>query len=271
MQFSAMTMNMWFPSTDDGDDDNRIIEMAAEQSIWLAELGYHVWFTDHHFRGPWHSNPLQFASYIAPLIPRDRYLGFGVLSIPFYHPVRLVESINLLDHLTKGRVLIGVGSGWQGTEPNGLGIDAEAHASGRLAEETLDIMERLWSFKYGDPDYSFSVGNFSGRLKRRVTPAPYSKPYPDAHSCRDPRGRVSSARRRRAGRFCRRARRRPARQMQIYRRALDAANHPQRVKDNCLRWCSYDWVGVTVAETDEKALDARSSRAPRRWRSARAT
>jgi hypothetical protein len=29
MQFSAMTMNMWFPSTDDGDDDNRIIEMAA--------------------------------------------------------------------------------------------------------------------------------------------------------------------------------------------------------------------------------------------------
>ena len=44
-------------------------------------------------------------------------------------------------------------------------------------------------------------------------------------------------------------------QMQIYRRALDAANHPQDVKDNCLRWCSYDWVGVTVAETEEKALE----------------
>ena len=131
MQFSAMTMNMWFPTTDDGDVDNRIIEMAAEQAISFAELGYHVWFTDHHFRGPWHSNPLQFASYIAPLIPRDRYLGFGVLSIPFYHPVRLVESINLLDQLTKGRVLIGVGSGWQGTEPNGLGIDAEAFCKSR--------------------------------------------------------------------------------------------------------------------------------------------
>ena len=94
MQFSAMTMNMFFPNTDDAGDDNRIIEMAAEQAIWFAELGYHVWFTDHHFRGPWHSNPMQFASYIAPLIPRDRYLGFGVLSIPFYHPVRLVESMN---------------------------------------------------------------------------------------------------------------------------------------------------------------------------------
>ena len=44
-------------------------------------------------------------------------------------------------------------------------------------------------------------------------------------------------------------------QMATYRRALDAANHPQHVKDNCLRWCSYDWVGGTVAETEEKALE----------------
>ena len=42
--------------------------------------------------------------------------------------------------------------------------------------------------------------------------------------------------------------------MQVYRRALDEANHPQEVKDNCLRWCSYDWIGVTVADTDEEAL-----------------
>ena len=67
MQFSAMTMNMFFPNTDDPGDDNRIIDMAVAQSIWLAELGYHVWFTDHHFRGPWHSNPMQFAAYVAPL------------------------------------------------------------------------------------------------------------------------------------------------------------------------------------------------------------
>jgi alkanesulfonate monooxygenase SsuD/methylene tetrahydromethanopterin reductase-like flavin-dependent oxidoreductase (luciferase family) len=178
MQFSAMTMNMFFPGNDDPDDDHRIIDMAVEQSIWFAELGYHVWFTDHHFRGPWHSNPLQFAAYVAPLIPRDRYIGFGVLSIPFYHPVRLVESMNLLDHLTKGKVLFGVGSGWQGTEPTGLGVDAETHASGQLAEQTLDVMVRLWDFNYGDPEYSFSVGANSGRIKRRLMPAPYSKPYP---------------------------------------------------------------------------------------------
>ena len=255
MQFSAMTMNMFFPNEDDPGDDERIIEMAVAQSIWLAELGYHVWFTDHHFRGPWHSNPMQFAAHIAPLIPRNRYLGFGVLSIPFYHPVRLVESMNLLDHLTKGKVLFGVGSGWQGREPTGLGVDAEAHASGRLAEETLDVMERLWSFKYGDPELSFSVGSNSGRITKRIQPAPYSKPYPTII-------RVAT---RDAGLVRAAQKGWPVfvgvlgddlhRQMQVYRRALDEANHPQDVKDNCLRWCSYDWVGVTVAATDEKAQE----------------
>lgn len=255
MQFSAMTMNMFVPGNDDPGDDNRIIDMAVAQSIWLAELGYHVWFTDHHFRGPWHSNPMQFAAYVAPLIPRDRYMGFGVLSIPFYHPVRLVESMNLLDQLTKGKVLFGVGSGWQGTEPNGLGVDPESHASGRLAEETLDVMERLWGFKYGDPEYSFSVGSHSGRIKRRIMPAPYSRPYPTIIRVATREAGIVRAAQKGWPVFVGVLGADLREQMQIYRRALDETNHPQDVKDNCLRWCSYDWVGVTVAATDEEALE----------------
>ena len=42
--------------------------------------------------------------------------------------------------------------------------------------------------------------------------------------------------------------------MRLYRKALDEANHPAEVRENCLRWCSYDWIGVTVAATDEEAL-----------------
>ncbi len=255
MQFSAMTMNMFVPSNDDPDDDNRIIDMAVAQSIWLAELGYHVWFTDHHFKGPWHSNPMQFASYVAPLMPRDRYIGFGVLSIPFYHPLRLVESMNLLDQMTKGKVLFGVGSGWQGTEPNGLGVDPEAHASGRLAEETLDVMERLWAFKYGDPEYSFSVGSNSGRIKRRVMPAPYSKPYPTMIRVATREPALIRAAQKGWPAFLGVLGADLRHQLQLYRCALDEANHPQEVRDNCLRWCSYDWIGVTVAATDEKALE----------------
>jgi alkanesulfonate monooxygenase SsuD/methylene tetrahydromethanopterin reductase-like flavin-dependent oxidoreductase (luciferase family) len=255
MQFSAMTMNMFFPDNDDPKDDHRIIEMTAAQSVWLAELGYNPWFTDHHFRGPWHSNPMQFAAYVAPLIPKDRYIGFGVLSIPFYHPVRLVESMNLLDHLTKGKVLFGVGSGWQGVEPMGLGVDKEYHASGRAGEDTLDIMEKLWSFEDGGPAYEFSAGSNSGRIIRRIMPSPYSEPYPTLIRVASREEGLIRAARKGWAAFLGNFGANLGHQMHLYRSALEEANHPKHVVENCLRWCSYDWVGVTVADTDEEALE----------------
>src|SRR5437868_5386050 len=76
MQFSAMTMNMFLPHNDDPDDDRRIIDMTVAQAVWLAELGYNPWFTDHHFKGPANADPMQLAAHIAAQIPSDRYMGF---------------------------------------------------------------------------------------------------------------------------------------------------------------------------------------------------
>ena len=42
-------------------------------------------------------------------------------------------------------------------------------------------------------------------------------------------------------------------QIRIYRTALAAANHPQHVVEECLRWCTCDWLAVVVANTDEQA------------------
>jgi alkanesulfonate monooxygenase SsuD/methylene tetrahydromethanopterin reductase-like flavin-dependent oxidoreductase (luciferase family) len=254
MQFSAMTMNMFFPDNEEPEDDHRIIEMAVEQSIWLAKLGYNPWYTDHHFRGPWHSNPMQFAAYVASQIPRDRYLGFGVLSIPFYHPLRLVESMNLLDPLTEGRVLFGVGS-VQGTEPEGLGVDREYHASGRAAEDTLTVMERLWSFQTGDPEYSFSVGSNAGRIKRRVMPAPYTQPHPIMIRAASRESALVRAAEKGRPVFLGALGADVRAQARLYQRALADARHPQEVVDRCLRWCSCDWLSVVVAEPDAEARD----------------
>jgi alkanesulfonate monooxygenase SsuD/methylene tetrahydromethanopterin reductase-like flavin-dependent oxidoreductase (luciferase family) len=255
MQFSTMTMNMFLPHNDDPVDDRRIIDMTIAQTIWLAELGYNPWFTDHHFKAPYNSDPMQFAAHMVPQIPSDRYVGFGVLSIPFYHPLRLVESMNLLDNLTKGRVLFGVGSGWQGTEPAGLGVDEAYHASGSMAEDQLDVMEKLWAFKYGDPEYSFQVGANKGRIKRRVMPAPYSKPYPILIRAATREPALIRAAQKGWPAFLGIFGSDLAHAMQVYRTALEAANHTPEVKERCLRWCSFDWLGVTVADTDEEAIE----------------
>jgi alkanesulfonate monooxygenase SsuD/methylene tetrahydromethanopterin reductase-like flavin-dependent oxidoreductase (luciferase family) len=253
MQFSAMTMNMYLPDYVDPADDHRIIEMTVEQSVWLAELGYNVWFTDHHFKGPWNSNIMQFAAFVLPRIPRERYVGFGVLSIPFYHPLRLIESMNLLDHLGEGRVLFGVGSGWQGTEPAGLGIDPEYHASGKAAEDTLDVMRRLWSFRDGDPEYTFSIGHYSGTVKRRVMPAPYTKPHPTVIRTATREPAIVRAAHLGLPAFLGVLGADLREQIRIYGAALAEANHPPEIEQNCLRWCSVDWLSLCVAETDEEA------------------
>ena len=173
-----MVLTMYIAAEDGPEADERVLGIAIEESLLAGELGFNPWFTEHHFRGPWHSNPMQFAAYIAPQIPSDLYLGFGVLSTPYYHPVRLVESMNLLDQLTKGRTLYGLGSGFPGAEPLGLGVEAEYHRSGEAAKDTLDVMQRLWQFRTGDAAYNFEMPTHRGEISRRVVPAAYRKRHP---------------------------------------------------------------------------------------------
>lgn len=255
MDFSTMVLTMYTAVDDSPANDERILGIAVEQSLLAAELGYNPWFTEHHFRGAWHSNPIQFAAYIAPQIGPDRYLGFGVLSIPYYHPVRLVESMNQLDQLTKGRTLYGLGSGFAGLEPLGMGLTAEYHSSGKAAEDALVTMERLWDFKTGDPDLIIDTPVYKGTVRRRVTPAPYRKHHPTVIRTASRDASVIKAAQRGLpaflGTFGSES---PLEdQIRMYREALIAAQHPQSAIDECLRWCTCDWLAVVVADTEEEA------------------
>jgi alkanesulfonate monooxygenase SsuD/methylene tetrahydromethanopterin reductase-like flavin-dependent oxidoreductase (luciferase family) len=264
MDFSTMVLTMYVAVEDTPEADERILGIAVEQTLLASELGFNPWFTEHHFRGSWHSNPIQFASYIAPQIACDRYLGFGVLSIPYYHPVRLVESMNQLDQLTKGRTLYGLGSGFAGIEPAGLGIDAEYHRSGRAAEDTLDVMQRLWAFRTGDPEYVFETPTQQGAIRRRVSPAPYRKRHPIVIRTASRDASVVKAAQMGLpaflGTFS--AESPLPDQFRLYREALAASNHPHEIVAECLRWCTCDWLAVVVADTDaqanERALQAKA-------------
>jgi len=257
MDFSTMVLTMYVAVEDSPEADERILGIAVEQSLLAAELGFNPWFTEHHFRGSWHSNPIQFASYIAPQIAAERYLGFGVLSMPYYNPVRLVESMNQLDQLTKGHTLYGLGSGFAGIEPPGLGVDAEYHRSGRAAEDTLEIMERLWAFRTGDPEYSFATPTHRGTIRRRVSPAPYRKRHPIVIRTASRDAAVVKAAQKGLpaflGTFA--AESSLAEQFRHYRQALAAANHPRDVVEECLRWCTCDWLAVVVADSDAEAAE----------------
>jgi alkanesulfonate monooxygenase SsuD/methylene tetrahydromethanopterin reductase-like flavin-dependent oxidoreductase (luciferase family) len=256
MEFSTMVLSMFVDADDDRGEDERVLAAAIDQSLLAAELGFNPWYTEHHHRGPWHSAPLQFAAYVAPQLPPDIRLGFGVLSVPYYHPVRLAEQMNLLDQLTKGHALFGLGSGFPGIEPASAGISDEYHSSGAAARESLEVLERLWDFESGDEPYEFQTGAYRGRVARRIVPGPYRRKRRPTiiRTARTNAAAVDAARRgwpAFLGSFGADL----VEQAEAYQSTVLTADHPAEVVDECLRFSTVDWTGVVLSENERELPD----------------
>jgi probable F420-dependent oxidoreductase len=98
-------------------------------------------------------------------------LGSLVLVVPFRHPVPLSKTIASLDLLSKGRLLLGVGAGWNPKEFETLGIDKKDAAA--LLEEDVEIMQRLWTGKPVDYD-----GRFHQLEEVAIEPIPHREGGP---------------------------------------------------------------------------------------------
>ena len=109
---------------------------------WLDELGYdEAWIGEHHSAGyEIISSPELFIADLAAHTRRVR-LGTGVVSLPYHHPFMVAERMNQLDHLTKGRVILGVGPGLLPSDAMMLGIDPREQR--RMMGEALDVVLRL--------------------------------------------------------------------------------------------------------------------------------
>jgi limonene 1,2-monooxygenase len=78
----------------------------------LDRLGFdEIWIGEHHSTG-WElvASPEVFLAYLAGVTSRIK-LGTGVVSLPYHHPFQVAERIVLLDQLTHGRAMLGVGPG----------------------------------------------------------------------------------------------------------------------------------------------------------------
>ncbi|MGH8999295.1 MAG: LLM class flavin-dependent oxidoreductase, partial [Acidimicrobiia bacterium] len=87
-------------------------------------LGYdEVWIGEHHSSGSeLIASPEVFIAAAAERTRRIR-LGTGVISLPYHHPFHVADRIMLLDHLTQGRSMFGLGPGQIATDAWMLGID----------------------------------------------------------------------------------------------------------------------------------------------------
>jgi limonene 1,2-monooxygenase len=121
--------------------------LALHRDLELVEhldrLGFHeAWIGEHHSAGSeLIASPEVF---IAAASQRTRHikLGTGVSSLPYHHPFMLADRIVMLDHLTRGRAMFGVGPGQLTSDAMMLGIDPEQQRP--RMEQAFDVIMRLF-------------------------------------------------------------------------------------------------------------------------------
>ena len=153
-------------------DDHAVIEETIEQCILADQMGFDaVWFVEHHFLTTFSMSPCPeiILTAIAAQTKRIR-LGFGVVILPYHHPVRVAERIAMLDHISNGRVEFGTGRSAP-YEQTGMGIDPQLTRD--MWEESLTMIPKIW-----ESDMFAWEGQFWNVPPREVLPKPYQKPHP---------------------------------------------------------------------------------------------
>ncbi len=145
----------------------------VEYGVRVEELGYDsVWVWDHVLLGVEPNFPIiDSLTVLTGIAARTRRikLGTGILVLPLRNPVTLAKQLSSMDQLSEGRMIMGMASGWYKREFDAVGIPFDKR--GKLMDENLEIMIRLWteekvSGKYSYHDISAAV----------MYPKPYQRP-----------------------------------------------------------------------------------------------
>jgi limonene 1,2-monooxygenase len=131
-----------------GENPTLALERDLELIQWLDVLGFDEAYIGEHHSAGWEiiASPEVFIATAAERTRQIR-LGTGVISLPYHHPLMVANRMVLLDHLTRGRVILGVGPGALASDAVMLGIPAERQRE--RMDEALGIIVRL--FESTDP------------------------------------------------------------------------------------------------------------------------
>src|SRR5690242_17773633 len=141
--------NFLFPESRDPACDGQVIDEVLQEARLTDELGFDViWLAEHHFDGICaYVDPVSFAAALAVATQRAR-IGFAVAQMALHHPIRLAEQLSVIDHISQGRLIVGLGRGtaYNIYDYQGFGID-HTEAQARF-EEAEAIMLEAWK---GEP------------------------------------------------------------------------------------------------------------------------
>ncbi len=155
-----------------GENPTLALDRDMELIQWLDHLGYdEVWIGEHHSAG-WEliASPEIF---IAAAAQRTQHimLGSGVTSLPYHHPLMVAQRFVQLDHMTRGRAMLGVGPGALASDAYMMGIEPVTQRP--RMDEALDAIMLLLRC---DEPVTMKTDWFELR-EARLHMAPYTDPH----------------------------------------------------------------------------------------------
>jgi probable F420-dependent oxidoreductase len=124
-----------------------------------------VWVSEHHFSADSYLPSLLVMLGAFAAVTEKVALGTGVVLAPFHDPVRLAEDFAVVDQLSQGRVICGLGIAWREEEFRGFGIEVSSRV--RRLNEIVEILRKAWTGDYFDHD-----GRYYKYEAVKVTPKP---------------------------------------------------------------------------------------------------
>ena len=164
------------PSNQGFEDVHELVDLGAlaEQqgfdSVWASEHLFHSSYIAERLDNRPYFEPLTILTAVAAVTSKVR-LGTSVLVLPWHDPPRLGKTVATLDHLSNGRVSLGIGVAMTEDEFENLGVDFKTR--GRRTDDFLGALKVLWTQE--TPEYS---GPFYTYFGQKFSPKPKQKPYP---------------------------------------------------------------------------------------------
>ena len=144
-----------------------------ELSLLAETLGFDsVWVSEHHGAGDGYlPSLLPMLGALAAATERVQ-LGTGVVLTPFHHPLRLAEDAAVVDQISEGRLILGLGLGWREEEFRMFDIPIRERV--RRTSETVEILRKAWTGeRFSHEGRVFSLDRSGSPLHR---PEPEGRP-----------------------------------------------------------------------------------------------
>ena len=160
-------MGVIFQGQGEGRTDRNVYRNELRLGDLAETLGFEsLWGVEHHFTDyTMCPDVLQYLSYFAGRT-HNIQLGSMVVVLPWHQPVRVAEQVLVLDHMSNGRLILGIGRGLGRIEFEGFGVNQE-DSRAIFVESAQTILEAL------ERGFVEHDGTFVKQARRELRPRPF--------------------------------------------------------------------------------------------------